>query len=139
MVRKANPVPTFVPPGVTVTPHTMAGSLDESRSQTAPAARMPAPHIPGGAEGIVHEGVGFHQPGIPVGTSVVPEDPSKPKAPRPRRYEVLATRNVLYNGLTVPIREGKIFSEHEYDVRLLVSQGVRLREIKDEEPALAAG
>jgi hypothetical protein len=93
------------------------------------------PQILGGADGAPIQGAATHisTPGQ-VTRSSIREDrvDADGEIPIVKRYRVMQARQVLYNGIQVPMREGKEFTEYEYDVQLLQRQGLRLQEITAE-------
>lgn len=91
-----------------------------------------APQMLGGADGAPIQGAATHitTPGQVTRSSIrEPREGEAEEVPAVKRYRVMMTRNVVYGGIQVPMREGKEFSEYEYDVPLLLRQGLRLQEI----------
>jgi hypothetical protein len=94
--------------------------------------------IAGGAPGLIPEAA-KEIPELGKATSAAPSEPLKPEEiVRPQRYRVMNTPRpgfegypVLYNGVRVQLKQGKIVDSITYDVDYLKRQGVQLDEIQE--------
>jgi hypothetical protein len=113
-------------PGAELTPVEQMESLAEASA--APAGEE------GGAPGIVHVSETLNPPvltipGMKPPPRAVKEDP---KAPKPKRYVVKGgPDHVIYGGVKVPMRHGKVYTEHTVDLDLLRRQGCIIEELVD--------
>lgn len=75
-----------------------------------------------------------------VGDATVQRGPERDeevaKIPPPKRYRILATKQILdqVSQTRTTLREGKEISEQQYSIRALQQQGVRLQDITDVDP-----
>lgn len=55
--------------------------------------------------------------------------PPAPQVAKERRYRVLETIGIPHNGAHYTLRQGKILSNHGYDIPALKNHGAKLEEV----------
>ena len=101
-------------------------SNDEPQDETTGEIRQ----VPGGSPGVASL---VTTPVLP-GTMTRATVPSRDEPSPARQYEVLATRDVVYDHQRTTLKQGRVVSETSCDVQHLRRQGVQLREILPVKP-----
>lgn len=85
----------------------------------------------GGASGVPQ---GMGEKVLPMETRKMSKLEPRPDVPV-KKFRVVNGGIIVYNNCRTMLRQGKIISEREYDLKRLRAQGVVLKELEDEAPA----
>lgn len=111
-------------------PNQPSDDAAQNAADHAPA-KATATAIPGGAPGIVpNTGDAGARNGAPKASY---DAGAREGEPKQRRYMVMTGGQIMYNGVRTTIRPGKVIHAGCFDINLLITQGINLRELKDGE------
>ena len=109
----------------------MARNIAKRQSSDEPDAVEQEPVQKGGTPGIVAPQTRVSA--LPA--TMVAKAQTGERAVEPKQFEVMTTRDVMYEHQRTTLRQGRVVSEASCDVNALMRQGVQLREIPLERPA----
>jgi len=105
------------------------------RGSTMARNKAPVQKVDGSADGLpdldaIEQGIAM----INAQQNNEPDSEERAKqlaqVPKPKQYQAMNSGWIMDQGCKVAVRAGKIFTEHQYDIKRVASQGIILKEIE---------